>query len=200
MTSASVTSRGGPSPGSTQARPQEVRSWPWCPGGGAGGDGERLPLRSDSLPATVAVMVNTAIRVRLSERAAPGRPGAPSWWGGRACRRPPMLLRWLRRPERRRRRGGPTGVPQGTWTNQGVRDEVGATHWPLRGSASPAIRSTATSLPMGAPAGRSTVPREGGDDSAQAGPAAQVTPDPSIRGQREQTDPPPVTDNCDYPD
>lgn len=119
----------------------------------------------------------------------PGRPGAPSWWGGRACRRPPMLLRWLRRPERRRRRGGPTGVPQGTWTNQGVRDEVGATHWPLRGSASPARRSTATSLPMGAPARRSTAPREGGDDSAQAGPAAQVTPDPSIRGQREQTDP-----------
>jgi SAM-dependent methyltransferase len=99
------------------------------------GDAERLPFATGSVPAVIAVMVHTDMPgypAVLREVARVLRPGGvfvhvgvhPCFCGGFADRgdadavviRPGYLDRhWTR----------------GSWTDQGIRDKVGAVHWPL---------------------------------------------------------------------
>lgn len=98
-------------------------------------DATRLPVSSDCLPAVTAVMVHTDMPDYpsvLHEVARVLRPGGvfvhvgvhPCFCGGFADRSDPAAV--VIRP----------GYLDGhwtktSWTDQGVRDKVGATHWPL---------------------------------------------------------------------
>jgi SAM-dependent methyltransferase len=98
-------------------------------------DAERLPLRDGSVPAAIAVMVHTdmpAYPVVLGEAARVLRPGGmlvhvgvhPCFCGGFADRGDPEAV--VIRP------GYLDGHwTKASWTDRGVRDKVGATHWPL---------------------------------------------------------------------
>lgn len=98
-------------------------------------DARRLPVRDGSVPAVVAVMVHTDMPdypAVLREVARVLRPGAvlvhvgvhPCFCGGFADRGDPDAV--VIRP----------GYLDGhwtmeSWTDQGIRDKVGASHWPL---------------------------------------------------------------------
>jgi SAM-dependent methyltransferase len=98
-------------------------------------DAERLPIRDGSLAATIAVMVHTDMPrypAVLAEVARVLRPGGvvvhvgvhPCFCGGFADRREPEAV--VIRP------GYLDGHwTKASWTDQGVRDKVGATHRPL---------------------------------------------------------------------
>ncbi|RDI32112.1 class I SAM-dependent methyltransferase [Lentzea flaviverrucosa] len=98
-------------------------------------DASRLPLRDDSVPAAVAVMVHTDMPAYpdvLREVARVLRPGGmfvhvgvhPCFCGGFADRGDPAAV--VVRP-------GYLDVhhTRESWTDQGLRDKVGASHWPL---------------------------------------------------------------------
>jgi SAM-dependent methyltransferase len=98
-------------------------------------DAARLPVRSASVPAVLSAMVHTdmpAYRAVVREAARVLAPGGalvhlgvhPCFCGGFADRRDESAL--LIRP----------GYLDGhwttdSWTDQGLRDKVGASHWPL---------------------------------------------------------------------
>ncbi|HEY2057956.1 MAG TPA: class I SAM-dependent methyltransferase [Amycolatopsis sp.] len=96
---------------------------------------ERLPLRDASVPAAVAVLVHTDMPgypdvVREAARVL--EPGGvfvhigvhPCFCGGFADRSDPAAL-VVRRGYRE------SGWTTDSWTDQGLRDKVGAAHWPL---------------------------------------------------------------------
>ena len=101
----------------------------------ARGDATRLPVRDNSVPAVIAMMVHTdmpAYPSVLGEVARVLRPGGvfvhvgvhPCFCGGFADRGDPAAT--VIRP----------GYLDGhwttqSWTDQGIRDKVGAAHWPL---------------------------------------------------------------------
>ncbi|MFB9839789.1 class I SAM-dependent methyltransferase [Actinoallomurus acaciae] len=101
----------------------------------ARGDAERLPVRSGSLDTVIAVMVHTDMPgypavLREAERVL--RPGGvfvhvgvhPCFCGGFADRTDPEAVVI--------RRGYADGHwTKASWTDQGVRDKIGASHWPL---------------------------------------------------------------------
>jgi SAM-dependent methyltransferase len=98
-------------------------------------DAERLPVRDGALPAVVAVMVHTdmpAYPTVLAEAARVLRPGGvlvhvgvhPCFCGGFADRRDPDAV--VVRPGYL-----DSHWTTASWTDQGVRDKVGATHYPL---------------------------------------------------------------------
>jgi SAM-dependent methyltransferase len=101
----------------------------------ARGDAERLPVRSGSLGSVIAVMVHTDMPgypAVLREAARVLRPGGvfvlvgvhPCFCGGFADRADPGAVVI--------RRGYADGHwTKASWTDQGVRDKVGASHWPL---------------------------------------------------------------------
>ena len=99
------------------------------------GDAERLPVRDGSVPAVIAVMVHTdmpAYPAVLAEAARVLAPGGvflhvgvhPCFCGGfaDATDRAALVIRpgYLDRHWTRE-----------SWTDQGIRDKVGAQHWPL---------------------------------------------------------------------
>jgi SAM-dependent methyltransferase len=98
-------------------------------------DAERLPVRDGAVPAVIAVMVHTDMPgypAVLAEAARILRPGGvlvhvgvhPCFCGGFADRSDPdgVVIR----------RGYLDGHwTKASWTDRGVRDKVGATHWPL---------------------------------------------------------------------
>ena len=98
-------------------------------------DAARLPVRDGCVPAVIAVMVHTdmpAYPAVLREAARVLRPGGtlvhigvhPCFCGGFADRGDPSAV--VIRP------GYLTGHwTKASWTDQGVRDKVGATHFPL---------------------------------------------------------------------
>ena len=98
-------------------------------------DAARLPLRDGCFPAVIAVMVHTdmpACPAVLREAARVLHPGGlfvhvgvhPCFCGGFADRADPSAV--VIRP------GYLDGHwTKASWTDQGVRDKVGATHWPL---------------------------------------------------------------------
>lgn len=98
-------------------------------------DAGRLPVRDSSVPAVVAVMVHTDMPeypAVLGEAARVLRPGGvlvhvgvhPCFCGGFADRSDPAAV--ILRP------GYLDGYwTRESWTDQGIRDKVGATHWPL---------------------------------------------------------------------
>jgi SAM-dependent methyltransferase len=98
-------------------------------------DAEHLPIRGDTLPAVIAVMVHTdmpAYPAILREVARVLRPGGvfvhigvhPCFGGGFADRADPGAV--VIRP------GYTDGHwTRASWTDRGVRAKVGATHWPL---------------------------------------------------------------------
>lgn len=98
-------------------------------------DAERLPIRDGSLPAVVAVMVHTdmpAYAAVLGEVARVLRPGGvfvhvgvhPCFCGGFADRGDPEAA--VIRPGYL-----DSQWTKASWTDKGVRDKVGAMHWPL---------------------------------------------------------------------
>lgn len=98
-------------------------------------DAARLPVRDGSVPAVVAVMVHTdmpAYPAVLREVARVLRPGGvfvhvgvhPCFCGGFADRGDPGAV--VIRPGYLDRHW-----TTASWTDQGVRDKVGASHWPL---------------------------------------------------------------------
>lgn len=98
-------------------------------------DAGRLPLRDDSVPAVVSVMVHTdmpeypAVLREVARVLAPGgvfvHVGVhPCFCGGFADRTDPAAV--VIRP------GYLDGYwTRDSWTDQGLRDKVGASHWPL---------------------------------------------------------------------
>jgi SAM-dependent methyltransferase len=98
-------------------------------------DAERLPVRSGSFGTVIAVMVHTdmpAYPAVLREAARVLRPGGvfvhvgvhPCFCGGFADRADPEAVVI--------RRGYEDGHwTTASWTDRGVRDKVGASHWPL---------------------------------------------------------------------
>ena len=98
-------------------------------------DAERLPLRDESLPAVVSVMVHTDMPGYLAvvrEAARVLRPGGalvhvgvhPCFCGGFAD--------WTEKEAIVIRPGyAESHWTKASWTDQGVRDKVGATHFPL---------------------------------------------------------------------
>ena len=98
-------------------------------------DAQRLPLRDESLPAVISVMVHTDMPGYLAvvrEAARVLRPGGtlvhvgvhPCFCGGFADRSDPQAV--VIRP------GYVDGHwTKASWTDKGVRDKVGATHFPL---------------------------------------------------------------------
>ncbi|MEU8245710.1 methyltransferase domain-containing protein [Nonomuraea sp. NPDC048916] len=137
----------------TGARAAAVRELGWTPVGvdlSAGmlrhaqgrlpvarGDATRLPVRDGSVPAAVSMMAHTDMPgypAVLREVARVLRPGGvfvhvgvhPCFCGGFADRSDPGAV--LIRP------GYLDGHwTRASWTDQGVRDKVGASHWPLPG-------------------------------------------------------------------
>jgi SAM-dependent methyltransferase len=98
-------------------------------------DAERLPLPDGCLPAAVTVMVHTDMPgypAVLREAARVLRPGGvlvhvgvhPCFCGGFADRSDPDAV--VIRPGYR-----DSHWTTDSWTDQGIRDKVGASHWPL---------------------------------------------------------------------
>ena len=100
-------------------------------------DAQRLPFRDESLPVVISVMVHTDMPGYLavvSEAARVLRPGGalvhvgvhPCFCGGFADRSEPQAV--VIRPGYR-----DGHWTKASWTDKGVRDKVGATHFPLPG-------------------------------------------------------------------
>jgi SAM-dependent methyltransferase len=98
-------------------------------------DAQRLPLRDESLPAVISVMVHTDMPGYLAvvrEAARVLRPGGalvhvgvhPCFCGGFADRSDPQAV--VIRPGYL-----DSHWTKASWTDKGVRDKVGATHFPL---------------------------------------------------------------------